>query len=117
MQELIYEIALQRQDELKRLATRRGQLAPRALEIVLVRPAASDDESVLRALAELDGTAFAPGSYLCAEADGRLTAALRLDDGTVIADPFAPTCELRKILELRARQLTGRRRRRRWLLA
>ena len=41
-------------------------------------------------------------------ADGHLTAALHLDDGRVLADPFMPTAAVRRVLELWAAQLTGR---------
>jgi len=64
-----------------------------------------DDTSQLIRLAGLDSRSTPAGDLLGAEVDGQLLAAISLDDGTVIADPFAPTSELRKLLKLRADQL------------
>ena len=114
MQQFVQAIARQRRQEIKRRVDRPANHAPHAPQTVTVRHADRADEPVLRALAALEGSAFRPGAWLCAEADGFVTAALRLDDGTVIANPFARTLELRGVLELWARQLTGRRPRRVW---
>ena len=45
---------------------------------------------------------------LGAEVEGRLLAAVSIDTGKVVADPFSRTAELRDLLELRAGQLRGR---------
>jgi hypothetical protein len=42
---------------------------------------------------------------LVAEVDGSLWAALSLDSGAVVADPFRPSMELRSLLALRAAQI------------
>ena len=42
------------------------------------------------------------GEVLVAEVDGTIEAAIQVDDGTVFADPFAPTAGLIALLELRA---------------
>ena len=42
---------------------------------------------------------------LIAEVDGRLEAALALNDGRAIADPFRPSAVHAELLALRARQL------------
>jgi hypothetical protein len=70
-------------------------------------------------LAQLDSApAPKPVPTLVAEVGGELRAALPLDGGRAIADPFRPTAELVAILAERARQLApsparrGRRRRR-----
>jgi hypothetical protein len=46
------------------------------------------------------------------ERDGRPVAAVSLSDGAVIADPFVATADVVALLQLRARQLGGQRRRR-----
>jgi hypothetical protein len=70
-----------------------------------------------RALARLAGKDTRPaprGEALGAFVDGELMAAMSLSSGRVIADPFKPTSELRKLLEFRAGQMRhgGRSRRR-----
>jgi hypothetical protein len=111
MQQLTQEISRQRQAEMRGAAARRAlahtERTAGPLEIV-IRHAADRDRAALRRLAALDGVDFVPGSWLVADADGRLTAALHLDDGKVIADPFTPTTAVRRVLELWAAQVTGR---------
>ena len=47
------------------------------------------------------------GDVLLAELDGRLVAALPLDGGRAVADPFTPTQEIVELLVLRAAALGG----------
>jgi hypothetical protein len=73
----------------------------------LARLAALDDhEAEAGRLAQL---AAAPweGSVLVAEAEGDIAAALVVEDGTVVADPFRLTDGLVALLRLRAAQLAG----------
>jgi hypothetical protein len=111
MQQLTQEISRQRQAEMRGAAARRAlahtERTAGPLEIV-IRHAADRDRAALRRLAALDGVDFVPGSWLVADADGHLAAALHLDDGKVIADPFTPTAAVRRVLELWAAQVTGR---------
>jgi hypothetical protein len=110
MQQLNQEISRQRQAEMRGAAARWGLARTREatpLEVV-IRLAGDCDRAALRRLAALDGIEFVPGSWLVADTDGHLAAALHLDDGKVIADPFAPTAAVRRVLELWAAQLTGR---------
>ena len=72
---------------------------------VTLRYAAAKDADGLRWLAELDSTEAPSGPVLVAEVDGRLRAALPLDGGGPIADPFNRGAELIELLRLRARQL------------
>ena len=65
----------------------------------------SGDATALMRLAGVDSRSAPGGELLGAEVDGRLLAAISLENGNVIADPFAPTSELRKLLQLRAEQL------------
>jgi hypothetical protein len=48
------------------------------------------------------------GPVLLAEVDGRPRAALSVRDGSVIADPFAPTADVVEMLRVQARAMTER---------
>jgi hypothetical protein len=86
-------------------------------ETLTIRVAVSADAAALNRLAQLD-SAPPPARVpvLVAEVGGELRAALPLDGGPAIADPFRRTAELVAILADRARQLTPLPRRvaRRW---
>jgi hypothetical protein len=58
-------------------------------------------------LAMLDSRNWEGGQALVAEVDGRIWAALPLDGGPAIADPFRPTADIIRVLELRRQQLTA----------
>ena len=75
----------------------------RHVTVRLARPA---DESDLARLAALDSAAPLRGPALVAEVDSGLIAAMPLDAGRPIADPFEPTAELLDLLELRRAQLS-----------
>jgi hypothetical protein len=70
-----------------------------------IRPAADDDRDSLRRLAQLDSQPDLAGSTLIGEIDGAPAAAISLEDGRVIADPFRPTTHLVTCLHVRARAL------------
>ena len=72
---------------------------------ISIRLAGQADGEAVHRLAELDSTHAADGETLVAEVDGRIAAALPLERGRVIADPFVPSAELASLLRLRARQL------------
>ena len=63
----------------------------------------------IRRLAELDGKRAPSGPVLVAEVEGQLVAALPLDGGHALADPFRPSATIVELLRLRAAQLKGRR--------
>jgi hypothetical protein len=69
------------------------------------------DTEALERLAALEGRALPEGRFVLAEVDGRLVAALAVACGAFLADPFARTAHLRKLLELRAAQLEEPKRR------
>lgn len=72
---------------------------------VTVRVADRDDDEVADVLAELDSAPALSGRRLLALADGWPVAAISLDDGRVVANPFAPSAEAVALLRLRASQL------------
>ena len=72
---------------------------------VTLRHASEADARRLRHLAELDSAQVPAGSALVAEVDGRIRAALPLDGGAPIADPFHRSAELVELLRVRAAQL------------
>lgn len=69
------------------------------------------DDPQLEQLAQLEGRPLPEGRLVVAEASGRIVAALPLAGGRPLADPFARTQHLLPLLELRAAQVRGARRR------
>ncbi len=103
-------LARERTRELREAAHRRDLLADSGetpVSRVTLRYAAAADRERLRILAELDSATAPVGPMLVAEVDGRLRAALPLDGGSPIADPFHRGAELIALLRMRATQLAG----------
>ena len=72
-----------------------------------IRRATAADEFAVRRLSALD-SAFPPtGDVLLAEMDDQLWAALSLDSGHAVADPFRPSGELVDLLRFRAESLAA----------
>jgi hypothetical protein len=69
---------------------------------ILIRRAYPDDASSVARLAQLDSKRLPADSYLVAEVEGELKAALGLDSGAVAADPFHPSAPLVRLLHLHA---------------
>jgi hypothetical protein len=80
-----------------------------SVTIRLARP--QDGEALVR-LAQLEGRPEPEGTWVVAEIDGGLVAALPVAGGKPLADPFRRTAHLVPLLELRAKQLTSAPRRR-----
>ena len=81
---------------------------------IMIRPGYADDDRALLRLASLDSAAVPPTPVLLAEVDGELQAALSLQDGTAIGNPFHPTAELVALMRAHAAgSRTPRTRRRR----
>ena len=72
---------------------------------VLIRTASERDAQRLHRLAVLDSAADLHGPAIIAEREGRLIAAMPLDGGRAIADPFEPSADVVRLLELRRTQL------------
>ena len=76
---------------------------------ILVRPARSVDADALRVLAALDSAAPLTGDVLLAVSGGDIAAAISLETGAVIADPFEPTANLVELLRTAAHPAESRR--------
>jgi hypothetical protein len=83
---------------------------------VVIRVATPADAAALVRLGTLDSNrsagerladAAADHAVLVAEVDGSLEAALALDGGLSVADPFRPSAPDLRLLSMRARQLVG----------
>lgn len=76
---------------------------------LVIRVATRFDDAELQRLAALDSARPLRGSVIVAQSDGRIDAALSLEDGRAIADPFRPTAGLVEVLRARAARLHGER--------
>ncbi len=78
-------------------------------EPVTIRFSRPDDATKVARLTQLDSARSPQGQLLVAEVAGELRAALPLDGGAVVADPFHHTLDLVSLLEARRRHvlLTG----------
>jgi len=74
----------------------------------VLRPARAEDAADLVRLAALDSAAPLSGDVLLAESRGRPVAALSMQDGRVVADPFVSSAEAVALLRLRHRQTHSR---------
>jgi hypothetical protein len=103
------EIAKQHIGDLRRQA--RAQRVPEGSEplpdddCLTVRMAAPRDVDAVRLLAALEGVNMPRGDVLVAQVGGEVVAALPLEGGRAIADPFRPSAEFVELLKVRARQL------------
>jgi hypothetical protein len=71
---------------------------------ITIRHSTDGDEPGVLRLAELDDRPAPVGPTLLAEVDGRLWAAVGIDDGSAVADPFRPAADLVMLLHARAEQ-------------
>src|SRR5436190_21113891 len=78
-------------------------------ETIVIRPALPADDDTLRRLAALDSARPLTGRALVAESGGAVVAALDLDRGRAIADPFLPTADLVALLTAHAHRGRARR--------
>ena len=76
---------------------------------VLVRTARPVDAADLRRLAALDSARPLTGDVLLAVSGGDVAAAISLDTGAVVADPFVPTAHRVELLRTAGRPAPRRR--------
>jgi hypothetical protein len=74
-------------------------------DTIIIRGSTEHDAPALARLAALDSATPLGGTALVAEVDGALRAALPIDGGPAIADPFAPTAHLVELLRSHAAAL------------
>ena len=72
---------------------------------ITIRQATSADAFALRRLAALDDARALRGDVLLAEHAGDVRAALSLENGRSIANPFAPTAALVEMLHMHSRSV------------
>ena len=72
---------------------------------VVIRAARGSDGPALRRLAELDSSEVPAGDVLIAESGDEVVAALSVDTGARVADPFRRTADVVDLLAYRARRL------------
>lgn len=78
---------------------------PAAYDRVAIRLAGAEDAAAIRRVAALDDRRAPTGRVLVAEADGEVIAALSVDSGHAVADPFRWTADVVALMEMRAAQL------------
>jgi hypothetical protein len=72
-----------------------------------IRRATAADAFALRRLAAIDSAAPPTGDVLLAEMGTELWAAVAVENGAAIADPFRPSADLVDLLRFRAERLRG----------
>jgi hypothetical protein len=82
-----------------------------------IRRATAADAFALKRLAAIDSAAPPTGDVLLAEMGNELWAAVSVETGTAVADPFRPSADLVDLLRFRAARLGGSERARRGALA
>jgi hypothetical protein len=83
------------------MSTALSHLAP----TVVIRAARGSDGPALRRLAELDSSPLPGGDLLIAESGDEVVAALSVETGERVADPFRRTADVVDLLAYRARGL------------
>ena len=84
------------------------RIDPGAHDLTL-RYATSADAEALERLAQLDSAHVPAGTVLAAAVDGDVWAAVSVEYGDAVADPFRPSGELVSLLQERARQMRRQR--------
>jgi hypothetical protein len=74
------------------------------IEPISIRVAGDSDHAELVRLAERDSAELPEGTVLVAEVAGAIRAAIAIDGGATVADPFHHTSELVSLLRARVRQ-------------
>jgi hypothetical protein len=74
---------------------------------ITIRRATAEDAFAVRRLAAIDSASPPTGELLLAEMGRELWAAVSVDTGAAVADPFRPSGELVELLRFRARRIRG----------
>jgi hypothetical protein len=74
---------------------------------VVIRYARPDEADAVATLAQLDSSRAPRGNVIVADLQGELWAAVSVDDGHAVANPFRPSSELTFGLLERAREVRG----------
>jgi hypothetical protein len=75
-----------------------------------IRRASDSDGGALHELAQLDSSRAPRGDVLVAEVGAELWAAVEVESGAAVADPFRPSADLVELLRFRADGMRGERR-------
>ena len=75
--------------------------------VIAIYMATDRDHMEIRRLAALDSAPVPKGRVLLGVVDGMVHAAIDLDTGAVVADPFRLTADLVDLLTLRAQRIRG----------
>lgn len=108
--DLIFQVALDRVGSRRREAAayRRARVAsihPPQPVRTAIQLRASHCREELERLAALTERTLRDGDWLVADVDGRPVAAVSLEDGSTLYDPFKPTAQVVSLLELRRKQV------------
>jgi hypothetical protein len=95
-------------EDLLRSAAAHRRAADARRSPLKIRPATPDDAPTLQRLAELDSSAPLSGRVLLAELDGELIAAVALESGASVADPFLRSADVVHMLRMRRYQILRR---------
>jgi hypothetical protein len=92
-------------EHLRRSVSRASARVDTDMPVLALRLAGSDERPAVGRLAQLDSASTLEGEVMFALLDGEPVAAISLDDGRVVANPFVPTSQAVALLRLRADQL------------
>jgi hypothetical protein len=73
-------------------------------EPITIRHSEAGDRARVLELSQLDGRPAPTGALLLAEVGGELWAAVGIEDGAAVSDPFEPAGEVEWLLQMRAEQ-------------
>jgi hypothetical protein len=76
-------------------------------DALTIRRATPDDTFALRRLAAIDSASPPTGDVLLAEMGNELWAAVSIDSGAAVADPFRPSGDLVELLRFRGERAGG----------
>jgi hypothetical protein len=75
------------------------------LDTFTIRRASAGDSAAVARLATLDSATAPAGAVLLGEVGDELWAAVEIDSGAAIADPFRPSRDIVELLKLRAKMM------------